>query len=186
MKTKTTLAIIVLVVFALIGVAFAEKAPQKAFELASGELKAYGGDPIIVNAVKQKNAKGETLAEIKKLDAEWKKTAGIDDYMKALMDSECGQYLQKLLDDKKYLSEAFVMDKLGANVAMADKTSDYWQGDEAKFIECNKGEAGTVHVSDVEFDESAQVYSVEVSVPVLDGGEMIGAICFEIDVDQID
>jgi hypothetical protein len=37
----------------------------------------------------------------------------------------------------------------------------------------------------VEFDDSTQAYLVQVSVPVIDGDKVIGAITFGIDVDQI-
>jgi len=50
---------------------------------------------------------------------------------------------------------------------MTNKTSDYWQGDEAKFTESFKGGSGAVHIGDVEFDQSAQAYLVQISVPVM-------------------
>jgi hypothetical protein len=42
-----------------------------------------------------------------------------------------------------------------------------------------------VFVDDVEFDESTQTYLVQVSVPVKDGDNVIGAITFGIDVEQV-
>jgi hypothetical protein len=68
---------------------------------------------------------------------------------------------------------------------MTDKTSDYWQGDEAKFKNSYKGGAGGVHISDVKFDESTQAYLTHVSVPVKDGDKVIGAITVGIDVEKI-
>lgn len=41
-------------------------------------------------------------------------------------------------------AEIFVMDNQGANVAMSDKTSDYWQGDEDKFVRSFAGGEGKV------------------------------------------
>ena len=69
---------------------------------------------------------------------------------------------------------------------MTDKTSDYWQGDEAKFKKSYNGGEGAVFIDDVEFDDSTQAYLVQISVPVKDGGNVIGAITFGIDVDQIE
>jgi len=163
----------------------AEKAPQKVFDLAKSELAALGTDPVIVNAVKAANAKGKTLAQIQEMDAKWKGTPGIADYMKALMESECGNHLRKIMDTSALYSEIFVMDNQGANVAMTDKTSDYWQGDEAKFKKSFNGGSGQLFVDEVEFDDSSQKYLSQVSVPVKDGGTVIGAITFGIDVDQI-
>lgn len=163
-----------------------EKAPQKVIELAHSKLVKFGIDPIIVKAVKAENAKGKTLAQIKEMDRKWKATPGIVDYMKALMDSKPGKYLINIQKNTSYYAEIFVMDNQGANVAMTDKTSDYWQGDEAKFTESYKGGLGGVHISEVEFDDSTQAYLVQVSVPVKDGDKAIGAITFGIDVDNIE
>jgi hypothetical protein len=168
------------------GVAFAEEAPQKVYDLANKELTKLGTDPVIVSAVKAENAKGKALADIQAKDKEWKATAGIVDYMKAIMDSECGKYLRKLQDSTPYFSEIFVMDNQGANVAMTDKTSDYWQGDEAKFKKSFNGGAGAVFVDKVKFDDSTQAYLSQVSVPVKDGDKVIGAITIGVDIDKVE
>ncbi len=176
---------ILIVVTAMLSHVCAEKAPQKVFELIESTLKQYSSDVIIVNAVKTENAKKKTLADIKKEDTMWRSTPGYSDFMNSLMKSECGKHLQDMQKKYKYIAEIFVMDNLGANVAMSDKTSDYWQGDEAKFKESFKGGKGAVHVSDVEFDDSTQTYSVQVSIPVKDGNTVIGAITFGIDLDAL-
>ena len=164
----------------------AEKAPQKVFKLAQSTLAKFGADPIIVKAVKAENAKGKTLDQIKAMDEKWTAHAGFADYMKAMMDSECGEYLRKIQKSAPYYAEIFVMDNQGANVAMTNKTSDYWQGDEAKFQKSFAAGKGAIFVDDVEFDDSSQAYLVQVSVPVKDGGKAIGAITFGIDVDKIE
>ena len=183
---KKTILITVVSILALNVVWAGEKAPQEVVNLASSTLVNYGTDPVIVAAVKAENAKGKSLAEIKAEDEKWKTTPGIAEYMQAMMDSECGQRLQAIQKSNAYFAEIFVMDNQGANVAMSDKTSDYWQGDEDKFIESYKGGDGAIHIGDVEFDDSAQAYLVQVSVPVKDGDSVIGAITFGVDVDEIE
>jgi hypothetical protein len=163
----------------------AEEAPQKVVDLANTTLVNLGTDPVIVNAVKAENAEGKTLAQIQAKDGKWKSTAGIVDYMEALMKSECGQHISSIQNSKPYYAEIFVMDNQGANVAMTDKTSDYWQGDEAKFKKSFNNGNGAVFVDEVEFDDSTQTYQVQVSVPVKDGNNVIGAITIGVDVDKI-
>lgn len=167
------------------GLAGAEEAPQKVVDLANSTLVKLGSDPIIVAAVKSENAKGKSLDQIKAMDDKWKATPGIAGYMQALINSECGRFLGKVLESEPYFAEIFVMDNQGANVAMTDKTSDYWQGDEAKFKKSYNGGKGSVFVDKVEFDDSTQAYLCQVSVPVVDGGNVIGAITFGVDVDKI-
>jgi hypothetical protein len=185
MKKLLVLLIIGLMSTVGSGSAYAgEKASQGIVDLAHSTLAKFGTDPIIVKAVKAENAKGKTLDQIKELDKKWMATAGIADYMKALMENECGKYLRKIQASTPYYSEIFVMDNQGANVAMSDKTSDYWQGDEAKFIKSYNNGKGAIFIDEVKFDNSTQAYLVQVSVPVKDGEKVIGAITFGINVDK--
>ncbi|MCK5351742.1 PDC sensor domain-containing protein, partial [bacterium] len=124
-------------------------------------------------------------SSIQELDEKWKAKTGIADYMQVLMDNTCGKYLRELQNVEPYIAEAFAMDNQGANVCMTDKTSDYWQGDEAKFKNSWNGGKGGIFVDDVEFDDSAQTYVTQVSVPVVDGGKVIGAITFGVDIDKL-
>lgn len=184
---KITVTVMVCSVFLLglvSGGQAGEKAPQKIIDAAHSTIVLLGEDPIIVDAVKSENAKGKTLVEVKEMDEKWKATPGIADYMRALMDSECGRHLREIQASTGYYSEIFVMDNLGGVVAMTDKTSDYWQGDEAKFTESFKDGQGAVFVDDVEFDESSQTYLVQVSIPVKDGEKVIGALTVGVDVDK--
>ncbi|MDK9708543.1 MAG: PDC sensor domain-containing protein [Desulforhopalus sp.] len=183
--TIRVFAMAIMLLFAGATLSPAEEAPQKVKDLAYSTLAALGNDAVIVSAVKAENAKGKTLIQIKELDERWIKTPGLADFMKAVSDSECGRYLRSLLSSHPYYYEMFVMDNQGANVAMTDKTSDYWQGDEAKFIKSFNNGSGAVFVDQVKFDESSQAYLVQVSVPVMDGDHAIGAITFGIDIDKV-
>ena len=184
---KKVFVLLVIGMFLFAGLAFAaEEAPQKVVDLVKSKLVKLGDDPVIIAAVKADNAKGKTLAQIQEMDKKWKNTPGVADYMKAIMESDCGKYLRKIQESEAFYAEIFVMDNQGANVAMTDKTSDYWQGDEAKFKKSYNGGAGAVFVDKVEFDDSTQSYLVQVSVPVKDSGKVIGAITIGIDVDKVE
>lgn len=186
MKKIVSTVLSSVLLLSLVSLGFAEEAPQKIKDLAQTKLVAYGKNQVIVDAVKAENAKGKTLDQIKGKDKEWQATAGIADYMKAIMESKCGKFLRSIQDSAPYFAEIFVMDNQGANVAMTDKTSDYWQGDEAKFQKSYNGGSGAVFVDKVKFDDSAQAYLVQISVPVWDGSQVVGAITFGIDVDKVE
>lgn len=182
---KTHLQLLIVALFsAVIVPSFAMDTPARIHELANGELKNLASTPVIVAAVVAQNALGMSLDEIKLKDQKWMATPGVADYMQALVDSPAGKELARWRHDRPWLSEVFVMDNQGANVAMTGKTSDYWQGDEAKFTDVVK-DGGKVFVDRVKFDDSTQTYSVQVSVPIIRDGVVIGAICFGIDVEQI-
>lgn len=163
-----------------------EKIPQKIIELANSTFVKWCTEPIIVKAVKDENAKNKSLEKIKEMDKKWQATPGIDDFMKSLMESECGKYLRDLQNKNSFLDEIFVMDNKGGNVAMTDKTSDFWQGDEDKFIKSfNKGK-GEVYIGEIQFDDSSQAYLVKVSVPVKDGEKTIGVMTLGVNLDKIE
>lgn len=159
--------------------------PAKVHELAKGELAALAADPVLVGAISAQNAKHVSLDEIKAADKRWMETAGVVDFMKAIIESPAGTHLRDWRGKHAFVSEIIVMDNQGANVAITEKTSDYWQGDEKKFTESFK-DGGVAFVDKVKFDDSTQTYSVQVSVPVRDAaGACIGVICFGLDVESL-
>lgn len=185
MNKKPAILFCCLLMFSYAAMSFAEEAPQNVVDLANGKLADMGRESAIVDAVKAENAKGKTLDQIKSLDEKWQTTPGLSDEMKAIMENDCARFLRKLQNSNAYYAEIFVMDNQGANVAMTDKTTDYWQGDEAKFKKSFNNGTGAVFVDEVKFDGSAQAYLSQVSVPVMDGDKAIGSITFGIDVDKV-
>jgi len=183
MKLNKLMVIGVLMFHAVLAVA--EQAPERVKQLAEN-LKTWGENPVLVAAVKAQNAEKQTLEQIKQRDETWSNTSGVDAYMQKLMSNQAAVELRRLEQSEPYYFELFLMDDQGANVAMTNKTSDYWQGDEAKFTESFHGGQGAVHISEVEFDESAQAYLVQVSVPVMEAGSAIGALTIGINVDELE
>ncbi|MEG3640980.1 PDC sensor domain-containing protein [Magnetococcus sp. PR-3] len=165
--------------------AAADEVPEKVKNL-SIKLAELGTNATVVAAVQAQNATGLTLEAIKRVDEHWKAEEGVDDTMQELIDSDCGQVLIGWKDENLYLTEVFAMDNQGANVCMSDKTSDYWQGDEAKFIKSFAGGQGTVHISELELDQSSQSYQVQISIPVKAAGKVIGAMTFGVEIEAIE
>lgn len=161
------------------------EAPDKVKDIAIKILAPMGNDPFIVAAVKEENAKHKSLEKIKAEDKIWSVTPGISPFMKTIIDSECSKHLRKIQGSQPYYSEIIVMDNKGANVALTNKTSDYWQGDEAKFSKSFNNGKGIVFIDKVRFDDSSHSYLVQVSVPIKDRDKTIGAITFGINVDKI-
>ncbi len=168
----------------LVSPAYAEKAPDSVKKIIP-EIQKMAANPVIVDAVKAQNAKNISLDDIKKRDAAWRKVTGVDDFMNALLSNPAAAEMLKFEKSKPYYIELFLMDNQGANVAMTNKTSDYWQGDEAKWQKSFNGGKGGTHLGDVEFDESAQAYLVQVSVSVMDGGQAIGAVTVGVNLDEL-
>lgn len=66
------------------------------------------------------------------------------------------------------ITEILVMDSRGLNVAVSTLTSDYWQGDEAKYTETYGKGPDAWHVSEIDYDESTQLYQAQVSLTLID------------------
>lgn len=157
--------------------------PKSLVRFANETLVGMGADARLVSAVEAQNKKGVSLNRIKELDAAWMAEKGTNAFMKGLLDNSCSARLKQLMASHGFILEAFVMDNQGALVGLTNKTSDYWQGDEAKFTESYKGGAGAVHFGKAEFDKSANATLVQISVPVTKAGKAIGAITFGVSID---
>ena len=74
--------------------------------------------------------------------------------------------------------EILVTDRYGRLVAASNKVSDYFQADENWWRIAYLEGGGQRFISDIQFDESARVYSLELAEPITDQstGEVIGII----------
>jgi hypothetical protein len=139
----------------------------------------------VVRTVKKANAENRPTPEIKKIDERWQSTAGTNDFMRSLMTNTCAERLRALRADMPEIAEAFVTDRQGANVAMTNKTSDYWQGDEDKFTKAIIGSRNFYHLDPVGFDESIQAYAVQIALPIYDGGRAIGVLVATLNLEKL-
>ncbi|WP_341702968.1 hypothetical protein [Ferrovibrio sp.] len=164
----------------------------KAKAWAEKTLKGWMQDAIVVEAVKAQNAKhaGLTQDKIDALDKQWR--AETKGGSKPLIDSVVGNALSVWLkkreaESKGLVTEIFVMDDKGLNVGQSDVTSDYWQGDEAKWQKTYSVGPGAVFVDKVDQDESTQKFQTQVSMTVVDpaSGKAIGAVTVGLDVELL-
>lgn len=172
--------------------AHAEIDPKIA-ELANSKLKALMSDPLVISSIKAQNEANSSItqSQIDKLDKQWR--AETDDAGGPLIDktlaAPLSDYLVNVMDEGEgQFSEIFVMDNHGLNVGQSGLTSDYWQGDEAKWQSTYLVGPDAIHVSDVEFDESSQTYQVQVSISIKEpeSNAVIGAATFGINAESLE
>lgn len=159
-------------------------------DLAKGQIASVAASPEIIDAIKAQNTQTDAYdqAKIDELDKAWRAEvgAGAQPMIDAALASPASAYLKGVKDKSNGLfTEIFAMDAKGLNVAQSDVTSDYWQGDEAKWQDTYLKGAGAVDISDVEQDESTQIYQSQVSVPVVSDGTVIGAVTFGVNVEML-
>lgn len=139
-------------------------------------LKRYASDPLVLKAVKTANAQPESLDEIHRRDRAW--CEGTDsDFVEKTLDSSASRFLRRKVKSNKLLyTEAFLCDQQGRTVGAYPRTSDYFQGDEDKFVKCYDEGKGNTVTGPLEFDKSTQTHSVQISIPVMQTGECIGVL----------
>lgn len=147
-------------------------------------------EPAIVNAILAQNAAHAGLgqAEIDELDASWRNE--LSAAKRPMIDAQLSNPLSLYLKGRQraaegLVTEIFVMDNRGLNVGQSDVTSDYWQGDEAKW-QIAFG-AGALHVEEAARDESTQLMQSQASLPIRDPqtGAVIGAITVGLNLDAL-
>ncbi|WP_298975162.1 hypothetical protein [uncultured Roseobacter sp.] len=163
--------------------AHAVDAPPAMKAFVDSEVMGWAQDAQVIDAINAQNTQtaGASAAQIEEWDTQWRGEVGADS--QPLISDVMGRPLSVFLGEQVAASggritEIFVMDAMGLNVAASDVTSDYWQGDEDKHAKTYGVGAGAVFVDEVEFDESTQSYQGQVSVALTDPatGEVIGAM----------
>lgn len=168
----------------------AEEFGELVLEYARTDLQSWITDPVIIYAIKEQNELRATVTEfkIRGMDKRWIDGGKYGDMVLEMLDRQASIIAR----DRRELSngvitEIIVMDNRGMNVAISDRTSDFFQGDEAKYQETFLKGADAVHISELEFDESTQKIQTQVSLTVADpeSGEPIGAVTLGIDLQNL-
>lgn len=174
------------------GPAAANEFADQLKDLANAEVVQIASDADVIAAIKAQNAEtgGYDQARIDELDKQWRAEIGKPDQplIGKTLDNPLSKYLHQVKENSGGLfTEIFVMDAKGLNVGQSDVTSDYWQGDEAKWQETFLAGKGAIHVGDVEQDESTQIYQSQLSVAISDpeSGEVIGAATFGVNIEML-
>lgn len=171
--------------------AFANDYTAQLTELAKAKLQEIAHSADVKSAIMAQNTEttGFDQTKIDNLDKKWR--AEVDASSRPMIDgilaNATSAYLKKVQEDSEGLfTEIFAMDAKGLNVGQSSVTSDYWQGDEAKWQKTYSIGADALHISEVEQDESTQTFQSQVSIPVLDdAGKPIGAITFGVNVEML-
>ncbi len=168
---------------ALAGLAQAADTPPAMKAFVESDVMSWANDPVVIDAVTAQNADtaGVSEAQILEWDTAWRAQVGQAEQplISDVMGRELSAYLkEKVAASGGRITEVFVMDALGLNVAASNVTSDYWQGDEDKYTKTYSMGSGAVFVDEVEFDESSQAYQGQISISLTDpaSGQVVGAM----------
>lgn len=147
---------------------------------------------LVAMVIEAQNAETERLepADITALDAQWRAEVESRDkpLIARLLSNPLSLHLiQAQAHAQGLYSEIFVMDARGLNVGQSAITSDYWQGDEAKFQRTFPLGPRAVFIDDAIFHPSSATWRSQVSLTLADAsGAAIGAAVVEINLTELD
>lgn len=158
-------------------------APPAMRTFVETDVMSWAQSAQVIGAVIAQNGEtaGADEAQIIEWDNTWRAQVGQAEqpFISDVMGRDLSSFLaEQVSASGGRITEIFVMDALGLNVAASGVTSDYWQGDEAKYSESFGKGTGAVFVDAVEFDESSQTYQGQISVSLTDPatGQVVGAM----------
>jgi len=159
------------------------------------EWVLYSTDLILQETIMSSNQEFKQFVDIQayidQKNKEWVDSPKdeVTPFMKKLIGNRLSQEMRKRLEfyeenlGYRLFGEVFVTNKYGANVAQTGKTSDYYQADETWWQSAKKE---GLFVKDVEYDESADVYSTDIGIKIEDGnGNFIGAMKIILNIEEV-
>lgn len=154
------------------------------------EMREVVRAPVIVMSTQAQNdrRRGMTASDIDALDKQWRAQTKADDQplIAVTLMSPASTYLTQVQARSVGLYSAlFVMDRNGLNVGQSVATSDYWQGDEDKFLKTFPIGPDAVFIDAPEYNDDLKIWVAQVNLTVTDGTTPIGAATFEVNLDEL-
>lgn len=156
-------------------------------------LKTISFSPYIISGVKSANQEYESLSVEKQLEIyhdrenDWTDTSSKETnrLITEILNSPMSHFLQEIqsIDEKEI--EIFVTDRHGYNIAMTNKTSDYFQADEKWW---QFASTGKMYVSPPILDQSTQKWAIDLAVPIYDSASpntLIGIARGTVDITRL-
>ncbi|MBZ9790508.1 hypothetical protein K9B32_10285 [Rhizobium sp. 3T7] len=154
-------------------------------------VKPMVNTPIVRKAIEDQNAKFGNIsdANIQLLDNTYRSEvqSGGWQMVRRLLNKPVSRYLKSKQDDSQgTIIEFFVTDRHGLNVGQGTMTTDYWQGDEDKFLKTFAGHSDEIFIDRAERDEQTQLLETQASFVIKDeNGQPIGIATVTIAIDAL-
>ena len=156
------------------------------------DVSMIANTPGPVQAVASANRQYEHLSEeavtakINAIEQTWESSQA-DGLSTKLLTSDVAQQLRRLRELNPTLLKITVADVTGATVAATDRPLHYFQTDRDSWRALASRSQGTIHVSDLRYDDQSHLYYVSIAYPILQEGtgRFIGAVIAMADVSPL-
>jgi GAF domain-containing protein/HAMP domain-containing protein len=138
--------------------------------------------------VSYQGSAADVQASLLTLDGEWLAAGAANDdnapLIRSKLDNPIADYLREYRAIYPENVEVFVTDRYGALLAATNRTSDYYQADEAWWQAAFDNGQGAIYYALPEYDESSGTYSIDIALPVYerDGNSVVGIMRTTLDL----
>ena len=173
--------------------AHAQPSPQIYVDAAlRNQVNNFIANDLVTTGVNYQNERYKNLsqADVEALDQVWRqeRTQEAQPFIAAILSNPVSAYLTRIqAHSGGIFTEIFIMDDKGLNVGQSSISSDYWQGDEAKWQRTYQDNVGAVFIDEPEYNSDTEQWRVQynVAIPNESRTENIGAATFEINLSEL-
>lgn len=168
----------------------------------AGQISAYFDEHVapwvtselIVNTLRNQNAQTRRLErdEVRALDDAWRQEVGTDGIERPMVEEVMARPISLFLQERQQeadwmIVEIILMDARGLNAGLSVPSSDYWQGDEAKFMNTFALASHEPTIDVIEFEAETGLLISQVSNTIFDPdtGKAIGAITVAVNMNKL-
>ena len=155
-------------------------------------VKSWLSDDTIQSSLQAQNDKnaGEHRRSLLVLDRKWKKELKKESQpiISEVMGNDLSAYLKKKKEESQGLyAGIIVIDERGLSAGLSDVTEDYWYGQKDIWTKTYRKGPKSIHIGEVEKDESSQKLQSQLSLPVphTSGKYNVGAISIRLNVEML-
>jgi len=156
------------------------------------DVSVIANSPGPMQAVALANRQYEHLSEdavstkINTIEQAWE-SSQTDGLSTKILTSDLAQQLRRVRELNPTLLKITVADVTGATVAATERPIHYFQTDRESWRALSSRSQGTIHVSDLRYDDQSHLYYVGVAYPILQEGtgRFIGAVTAMADVSPL-
>ena len=108
------------------------------------------------------------MGAIEEIESKWPALTEAEEPVRGILNNPLVGKIRTFQEAHPYAVEILITDARGRLVAASGKTSDYWQADEEWWRKGFERGFGKSWVEGIHFDESAEVFSIDISIPIPD------------------
>jgi hypothetical protein len=155
------------------------------------DIRDWLANPVVELSINSQNKlrKDMTQEQIDAADLQWRAEREAEDQplVAAILTNPLSSYLTQVqARSGGMFAEIFVMDAVGLNVGQSSITSDFWQGDEAKFQNTFPNGPDAVFIDEAEYSDGADAWLTQLNMTLSNSDrEPIGAVTVEVNLNEL-